>query len=163
MTVPDKFTWAVTFNGLDGTVGNQAALMLANPATIGAVLPGKGNLPDVIGSYDDFWKKDEPLDDESWRLYSFGYAPSDPKGNFYAKVSAVIDTPPNLSISRGDDVVVISWPSRSTPFVLERADSLSSAGDNWVSLSLVRTTSNGTTYVSDAIAPDNAIYRLRQP
>lgn len=86
--VPDKFTWSVTFQGLDGTEGKKAALMLANPATVGALLPGNGTLPDVIGSYDDFWKKDDAGNNDSWTLYSFGFGPNDPKGSFYAKVTA---------------------------------------------------------------------------
>lgn len=86
--VPDRFTWTIRFNGLDGSVGKQASLMLANPAIVGALLPGSGNLPDVVGSYEDFWKKDEPTDDDSWALYNFGFGAGDPKGNFYAKVLA---------------------------------------------------------------------------
>jgi len=88
IVVPDHFTWSVTFGGIDGSLGNQAALMLANPATVGAILPGNDTLPTLVGSYEDFWKKDEPTDDNSWALYNFGFGPQDPKGNFYAKVTA---------------------------------------------------------------------------
>lgn len=88
VVVPDRFTWSVTFSGIDGTAGHQAALMLANPATVGALLPGNGVLPDVIGSYDDFWKKDDAGDANSWALYNLGFGATDPKGNFYAKVTA---------------------------------------------------------------------------
>jgi len=88
VVVPDRFTWSVTFNGLDGNVGRQAALMRANPGVIGAPLPGGNGLPDLIGSYEDFWLKSTPGDSESWGLFNFGFGPSDPKGNFYARVVA---------------------------------------------------------------------------
>ena len=109
VVVPDHFTWSVTFSGIDGTAGKQAALMLANPATVGALLPGNGSLPDVIGSYEDFWKKDEPTDANSWTLYNFGFNPGDPKGNFYAKVTA---TPEPGVWALGVTGVALLWVGR---------------------------------------------------
>lgn len=109
VVVPDHFTWSITFNGLDGTPGKQAALLLADPATVGAVLPGNGNLPDVVGSYDDFWKKDDPADDNSWTLYNFGFGPNDPKGTFYAKVTA---TPEPGVWALGTLGVALGWMAR---------------------------------------------------
>ncbi len=93
--VPDRFTWTATFHGVTATPGNAAALMLANPATVGAFLPGSGTLPGVIGSYDDYWKYDFPgplNEGQGWALYAFGFGPNDPKANFYAQV--VADTAP---------------------------------------------------------------------
>lgn len=159
VVVPDKFTWSVTFNGLDGTPGKQAALMLANPATVGAILPGTATLPDVIGSYDDFWKKDEPLDDQSWRLYSFGFGASDPKGNFYAKITAVPETRPRLQITRVGDDVVLSWPAGSSQYLLQRNRNLL-AEDSWLPTTTRPTLVNGINYVTNGIVPGNALYRL---
>lgn len=109
VVVPGHFTWTVAFNGIDGTSGKQAALMLANPATVGALLPGNGALPDVLGSYDDFWKKDEPADANSWALYNFGFGANDLKGNFYAKVTA---TPEPGVWALGITGVALLWVSR---------------------------------------------------
>jgi len=160
VVVPDKFTWSVTFNGLDGTPGKQAALMLANPATVGAILPGTATLPPVVGSYDDFWKKDEPLDDQSWRLYSFGFGASDPKGNFYAKVTAVPETRPRLRINHVGDDVVLSWPAGATEYILQRNRNLL-AEDSWLPTTTRPTLVNGINYVTNGIVPGNALYRLQ--
>lgn len=109
--VPNNFTWSVTFTGVDGTAGKQAALLLANPATVGALLPGNASFPDLIGSYEDFWKKDEPTDNESWTLYNFGFGPADPKGNFYAKVTA---TPEPGVWALGVTGVALIWVARGS-------------------------------------------------
>jgi len=131
--VPDKFTWSVTFNGVDGTVGNQAALMLATPATIGAVLPGNATLPDIVGSYDDFWKNDDfGAGTTVWNLYNFGFGPTDPKGTFYAKVTAIL-APGKLQITRTTvpkspnpkvEQAVLSWYDVDSAYVLQSRDSL---------------------------------------
>lgn len=69
VTVPNTFTWTVTFNGVD--LGEQAGLLLYNPPTVGA-------------SFDDFWAKNS---DGTWStfLVDAGATP----GNFYARVVAV--------------------------------------------------------------------------
>ncbi len=84
VTVPDRFTWSVQFNGVTGAVGNSAGLILADPATIGAPL-ANGR----FGSYWDAWVKSDPNKADSWSLINFGVGANDPKANFYVRVEAV--------------------------------------------------------------------------
>ena len=158
--VPDHFTWSITFVGLDGTPGKQAALMLANPATVGAILPGSGNFPPVVGSYDDFWKKDDPTEDQSWMLYSFGFAPTDPKGNFYARVVAVPDNP-GLQISHVESYVIVSWLTGATGYVLEGTNDLAPSG-MWSRITDAPLSINGVNYVTQSPAKSLQFYRLRR-
>lgn len=88
INVPDRFTWTVEFSGLPQQVGNGAGLVLANPPTIGALLPGR--FRPVIGSYSDYWVMNNPNDTNSWALNIFSPSPDiGPQGNFYARVGAV--------------------------------------------------------------------------
>lgn len=85
VVVPDRFTWTVEFYNLPQDAGNGAGLVLANPPTIGAVLPGKTST--VIGSYTDFWMLEEADILDSWTLQVFSTNPNvGPQGNFFAQV-----------------------------------------------------------------------------
>lgn len=137
VVVPDSFTWSVTFNGVDGSAGNQAALMLANPATVGALLPGTSTLPPVIGSYDDFWKNDQPdpiNDNRGWTLYTFGSGTNDLKGNFYASVRANLSAEPGLELltdkatftATANDL--IQWNQFTNGLVLKNPETALSTG-----------------------------------
>jgi hypothetical protein len=85
ITVPDRFTWTVEFSNLPQDAGNGAGLVLANPPTIGAALPGKTST--VIGSYTDFWMLEEADIADSWTLQVFSTNPNvGPQGNFFAQV-----------------------------------------------------------------------------
>lgn len=86
--VPDRFTWTVEFMNLPQQVGNGAGLVLANPPTIGALLPGR--FRPVIGSYSDYWVRANPNDTNSWALNIFSNSEDiGPQGNFYVRVGAV--------------------------------------------------------------------------
>ena len=88
VTVPDRFTWTVEFFNLPQDSDNGAGLVLANPPTIGAKLPG--NISPVIGSYSDFWMLGEADIEDSWSLHLFSSNPDvGPQGNFFAQVIAV--------------------------------------------------------------------------
>ncbi|MCX6861953.1 MAG: hypothetical protein NT050_03500, partial [Verrucomicrobia bacterium] len=85
VTVPDRFTWTVEFFNLPQDSNNGAGLVLANPPTIGATLPGKNST--VIGSYTDFWMLEEADLLDSWTLQIFSTNPNvGPQGNFFAQV-----------------------------------------------------------------------------
>jgi len=85
VTVPDRFTWTVEFSNLPQDSNNGAGLVLANPPTIGATLPGKTST--VIGSYTDFWMLEEADVLDSWTLQIFSNNPNvGPQGNFFAQV-----------------------------------------------------------------------------
>lgn len=85
VTVPDRFTWTVEFYNLPQDPDNGAGLVLANPPTIGAALPGKNTT--VIGSYTDFWMLEEADILDSWALQIFSSNPNQgPQGNFFAQV-----------------------------------------------------------------------------
>ena len=85
VTVPDRFTWTVEFFNLPQDSNNGAGLVLANPPTIGATLPGKNST--VIGSYTDFWMLEEADLLDSWTLQIFSANPNvGPQGNFFAQV-----------------------------------------------------------------------------
>ena len=88
VTVPDRFTWTVEFFNLPQDSNNGAGLVLANPPTIGAKLPGKAST--VIGSYTDFWMLEEADILDSWTLQVFSTNPNvGPQGNFFAQVVTV--------------------------------------------------------------------------
>jgi hypothetical protein len=88
VTVPDRFTWTVEFSNLPQDSNNGAGLVLANPPTIGATLPGK--ISTVIGSYTDFWTLEEADILDSWILQIFSADPNvGPQGNFFAQVVTV--------------------------------------------------------------------------
>jgi hypothetical protein len=88
VTVPDRFTWTVEFFNLPQDSNNGAGLVLANPPTIGAKLPG--NTSPVIGSYSDFWMLEEADIEDSWSLHLFSSDPAvGPQGNFFAQVVTV--------------------------------------------------------------------------
>ncbi len=88
VTVPDRFTWTVEFSNLPQDSNNGAGLVLANPPTIGATLPGKTST--VIGSYTDFWMLEEADVLDSWTLQIFSNNPNvGPQGNFFAQVVTV--------------------------------------------------------------------------
>ncbi|MCX6860797.1 MAG: hypothetical protein NTX70_11320 [Verrucomicrobia bacterium] len=88
VTVPDRFTWTVEFFNLPQDSNNGAGLVLANPPTIGAKLPG--NTSPVIGSYADFWMLEEADIEDSWSLQLFSTNPNvGPQGNFFAQVVTV--------------------------------------------------------------------------
>lgn len=159
--VPDHFTWSISFKGIDGTPGKQASLMLANPATIGGVLAGTQAQPTLIGSYDDFWKKDDADDANSWMLYMFGYGPDEPKGNFFTRVTAV-SVAPQLTILPAGNQVILSWPAAATAYVLESRADLS-AGTPWTALVAPPTIENGFNRVTNNVAPGQAFYRLHRP
>lgn len=80
VVVPDKIIWTIKFSGLTtGDVG----LTISDPVVIGGRLPGTTH--DVIGSYADYWGKNDPLRADSWALFSV--FPN--KANFHAKITAV--------------------------------------------------------------------------
>ncbi len=88
VAVPDRITWTVEFRNLPQQSGNGAGLILADPPTIGALLPG--NFRPVIGSYTDYWVQQTAGNDDSWALNRFSANPFvGPQGNFYVRVSAV--------------------------------------------------------------------------
>lgn len=159
--VPDSFTWTIVFNGIDGTPGKRAAVMLANPAIIGALLSGTPAMPGLIGSYDDFWKQETPADPETWTLFSFGFNENDPKGNFFAKVTAV-PYHPELQIARAANKVVLSWPAVASGYVLERNDNLAD-GNNWVPIVTKPTSVNGLNSLTNDVVGTSAVFRLRHP
>lgn len=161
VVVPDGFTWTISFSGIDGTPGKRAALMLANPAVIGALLAGTPAMPELLGSYDDFWTRVIPADPESWSLYSFGFAPTDPKGNFFAKVTAV-PYRPELQISRATGQVTLRWPTAATGFVLERNENLA-AGAGWLAVATPPSVAAGFNHLTQPIESGNVLYRLRHP
>lgn len=78
--VPGIVTWSIEFSGLSGAEGDRAALTLANPPTVGGELLGG-----VIGSYNDYWVKTDPNNDDSWALRRIDGNPA----NFYAQVTAI--------------------------------------------------------------------------
>jgi hypothetical protein len=84
--VPDRFTWTIDFQGVSQAPGQGAGLLISDPVSIGAVLPGVGR--PVVGSYNDYWIR-QPSGD--WAL---GGILNDPvtgalAGNFAASVTAV--------------------------------------------------------------------------
>jgi len=84
IVVPDKLTWTIQFNGLSGVNGSQAGLTIADPVTIGAVLP-TSNGTFLIGSFSDYWGKTDPAKSDSWAL--FVIPPN--RANFATRINAV--------------------------------------------------------------------------
>ncbi len=84
---PDTIIWTIKFAGINYASGDGAGLVLAGPPTIGGLLPGAQH--PVIGSYADFWVKQNDAVDDSWALQNFGFGPTDPAGNFYITVQAI--------------------------------------------------------------------------
>lgn len=110
--VPDRFTWTVIFMGIPGTLGNSAGLILADPPVVGRPL-GEGR----VGSYWDAWVKNVAADDNSWNLINFGFTPSQPKANFYAKIEAIVGPPrPYLAALIGPSGVQLHWNSEDDEF-----------------------------------------------
>jgi hypothetical protein len=119
VVVPDRFTWTIEFFNLPQDSNNGAGLVLANPPTIGAVLPGKTST--VIGSYTDFWMLEEADILDSWSLQLFSSNPNlGPQGNFFAQVvtaanpnTAPVWTSPALTrrVSEGS---TLSFPLKAT-------------------------------------------------
>jgi hypothetical protein len=113
VTVPDRFTWTVEFFNLPQDSNNGAGLVLANPPTIGAKLPG--TISPVIGSYADFWMLGEADIEDSWSLHLFSTNPNvGPQGNFFAQVVTVanpnkapvwISTALNRRVSEGSTLM----------------------------------------------------------
>lgn len=160
--VPDHFTWTITFQGLNGTPGKQAALVLADPATVGAVLaPATATEPALIGSYDDFWKKEVAADADSWTLYTLGSAPTDPKGNFFAVVKALPYDPP-VQITRVGSDVVLSWPAILSGYVLESSADLKTP-ISWLPVATPPVNLGGINYVTNVVVPGVQFYRLHHP
>lgn len=81
--VPDRFTWTVEFLNIPQGSQNGAGLVVANPVSIGALLPGR--FSPVVGSYGDFWVRQVAGNDDSWALNTIGNSPV----NFYIQVNAV--------------------------------------------------------------------------
>lgn len=103
--VPDRFTWTVEFYNMAQTASNGAGLVIANPVTIGAVLPGV--FAPVVGSYADFWVRQVAGNDNSWALSQVGNNPV----NFYVRVNAV---PEPATVALGVlGVAALVWRFRS--------------------------------------------------
>lgn len=103
--VPDRFTWTVEFYNMAQTPSNGAGLVIANPVTIGAELPGV--FSPVIGSYSDFWVRQTAGNDNSWALNLVGNNPV----NFYVRVNAV---PEPATVALGAlGAVVLVWRLRN--------------------------------------------------
>ena len=87
--VPDTITWTVEFAGLSGVEGDRAAVALAHPPTVGALLPG------AVGSFDDYWVQMNPGDADSWALRQVdgGNTPA----NFRVQVLAM-SAPPRVAV-----------------------------------------------------------------
>jgi hypothetical protein len=105
VSVPNRFTWTVQFLGLADAVGNSATLVLANPVSVGGVLPTKDGVG-VVGSYGDYWQKDPVGAQKVWTLHVLG---NNVKANFVAQVQAA-GTPAGISsISVVDGEVIIQF------------------------------------------------------
>ena len=70
LVFPDTLTWTVEFSGIGG--GNEASALVYDAPTVGT-------------SYSDFWQRNS----SGWDLMVF---PNGPKGNFNAKLTAVVPT-----------------------------------------------------------------------
>jgi hypothetical protein len=68
--LPNKFTWTVTFGGIDGS--EQVGLLLYNPPTVGT-------------SLDDYWEKVGT----TWTLKTFNSSSGGPIANFGAQIVAI--------------------------------------------------------------------------
>lgn len=70
LVFPDTLTWTVEFSGIGS--GNEASALVYDPPAVGT-------------SYSDFWQRNST----GWDLMVF---PNGPKGNFNAKLTAVVPT-----------------------------------------------------------------------
>ncbi|MFM7102331.1 MAG: hypothetical protein ACKO3N_14295 [Verrucomicrobiota bacterium] len=106
--VPDRFTWTVQFRGVEGSVGNAAGLILADPPSVGRPLAdGK------VGSYWDAWIRD-PMGPggPEWGLINFGFKPEDAKANFFARVTATARPQgPEATAGWQAGGAVVRWPA----------------------------------------------------
>jgi hypothetical protein len=85
--MPDTVVWTIRVNGINYGANDGVGLVLADPPTIGGLLPGVFH--PVVGSYNDFWIKQNDARDDSWALENFGFGPGDPQANFYMVVEAI--------------------------------------------------------------------------
>ena len=106
--VPDTIIWTIKFTGLTAGSPDVAGIMMADTPTIGGLLPGR--LHPVIGSYEDFWVKYDPANDDSWALKSFGTT-SSPLGNFYLDIDAVPE-PSTIALSVLSGAIIWSWAKK---------------------------------------------------
>jgi hypothetical protein len=73
----------------------------------------------------------------------------------------VVDLP-LLSITRQDDVVVLSWPTSASDFQLERLDDLSNPAD-WTPVLTPPTVVGDQNVVTDNLVPSYRFFRLHRP
>ncbi len=130
--VPDRFTWTVEFTGVTGASGDSAGLILADPPTVGRRL-GDGR----VGSYYDAWIRANSQPGAPWTLINFGFGLTDPKANFYARISAEED-PRRLRILTQellDDRVFLTFPTqigRRVRVQVYRFDAVLPTESGWV-------------------------------
>ena len=105
--VPDTFTWTVQFFGITQTTTPRddiAGLLFYGTPTVGA-------------SYDDFWEKTP----SGWAVFDHSGVP---KSNFAARIYAVADPRPTLTISLQGSSVRVRWPAAATGFTLQTKTSV---------------------------------------
>jgi hypothetical protein len=83
-------------------------------------------------------------------------------GGFWSLFAVQTPGAPTLFITRSGNNVVISWSANAVGFVLEHKTSLA-AQTGWSAVSPAPVTIGGFQYVTNAVAPGNNFYRLRQP
>ena len=106
--VPDTIIWTIKFTGITPGSPDLAGIMMADTPTIGGLLPGR--LHPVIGSYEDFWVKNDPASEDSWALSHFGTA-SAPLGNFYVNIDAVPE-PGTVALSVLSAAIMWHWTKK---------------------------------------------------
>jgi len=141
VVVPDTFTWTIQFIGIAQSNTDVAGLLFYNVPTVGQ-------------SYDDFWE----LTSSGWGA---AVRSDVPKNNFGARITAVAaPTGPQLTITRVNNNIQISWPTASTGFTLEYKNDLNAA--TWTAGP--NPTVNGSNFqVALPIGAGNQLFRLRSP
>ena len=76
------------------------------------------------------------------------------------RITELITYYPVLSISRSNNVALVSWPQTSLPFRLE---SSSTVTGGWTVVSQNFSTNNGQVVYQKSVAGTNAFFRLHQP
>jgi hypothetical protein len=141
VVVPDTFTWTIQFIGIAQTETDYAGLLFYG-------------LPTVGQSPNDFWE----LTASGWVA---AQKPGVPKNNFGVRITAVAaPAGPQLTITRVNNNIQISWPTASAGFTLEYKNDLNAAA--WTDGP--NPTVNGSNFqVSLPIGAGNQLFRLRSP